>query len=79
MSLRVITSLALVTLSGCDLDHQAGAAAIAELEGEFINTFLYYCVTVKAMQHSSRLYILQGREIGESLYSIFHILVLKTP
>ena len=34
MSLRVLTSLALVTLSGCDLDHQAGAAAIAELEGE---------------------------------------------
>ena len=50
MSLRLITTLTLVTLSGCDLDHQAGTAAIAELEGEFINTYfilLCYSDTLK--------------------------------
>ena len=34
MALRVLSSLALLTLSDCDLDPQAGAAAIADLEGE---------------------------------------------
>ena len=36
MSLRLITTLTLVALSGCDLDHQAGTAAIAELEGDVL-------------------------------------------
>ena len=45
MSLRVMTSLALVALSGCDLDHQAGAAAIADLEGEMTNIVLWRLCT----------------------------------
>ena len=53
MSLRLITSLTLVTLSGCDLDHPAAAAAIAELEGECTHDMTKFCHGVRPFKRAS--------------------------